>query len=143
MNSAYLSVFAALSGSLIGALGGIVTTWITLNGQERARRFAETMSRKQNLYGEYIDEASKLLGDSLTHKLAPEDLPKLVRLYALTSKLRLFAPADVTSMADDVMQRIIETYQNQVEDVQTLAREPRDLDILRQFSEACRRDLNL
>jgi hypothetical protein len=143
MNSAYLSVFAALSGSLIGALGGIVTTWITLNGQERARRFAETMSRKQNLYGEYIDEASKLLGDGLTHKLGPEDLPKLVRLYALTSKLRLFAPADVTSMADDVMQRIIETYQNQVEDVQTLAREPRDLDILRQFSEACRRDLNL
>jgi len=143
MNSAYLSVFAALSGSLIGALGGIVTTWITLNGQERARRFAETMSRKQNLYGEYIDEASKLLGDGLTHKLGPEDLPKLVRLYALTSKLRLFAPADVTSMADDVMQRIIETYQNQVEDIQTLAREPRDLDILRQFSEACRRDLNL
>lgn len=143
MNSTYLSVFAALSGSLIGALGGIVTTWITLNGQERARRFAETMSRKQNLYGEYIDEASKLLGDGLTHKLGPEDLPKLVRLYALTSKLRLFAPADVTSMADDVMQRIIETYQNQVEDVQTLAREPRDLDILRQFSEACRRDLNL
>jgi hypothetical protein len=143
MNSAYLSVFAALSGSLIGALGGIVTTWITLNGQERARRFAETMSRKQNLYGEYIDEASKLLGDGLTHKLGPEDLPKLVRLYALTSKLRLFAPADVTSMADDVMQRIIETYQNPVEDVQTLAGEPRDLDILQQFSEACRRDLNL
>jgi hypothetical protein len=143
MNSAYLSVFAALSGSLIGALGGIVTTWITLNGQERARRFTETMSRKQNLYGEYIDEASKLLGDGLTHKLGPEDLPKLVRLYALTSKLRLFAPADVTSMADDVMQRIIETYQNPVEDVQTLAGEPRDLDILQQFSEACRRDLNL
>ena len=143
MNSAYLSVFAALSGSLIGALGGIVTTWITLNGQERARRFTETMSRKQNLYGEYIDEASKLLGDGLTHKLGPEDLPKLVRLYALTSKLRLFAPADVTSMADDVMQRIIETYQNPVEDVQTLAGEPRDLDILQQFSEACRKDLNL
>jgi hypothetical protein len=143
MNSAYLSVFAALSGSLIGALGGIVTTWITLNGQERSRRFAETMARKQNLYGEYIDEASKLLGDALTHKLGLEDLPKLVRLYALASKIRLFAPANVVSMADDVMQRIIETYESPLEDVHALARQARSLDVLRVFSEACREDLNL
>jgi len=143
MNSAYLSVFAALAGSLIGALGGIVTTWITLNGQERARRFAETMSLKQNLYGEYIDEASKLLGDGLTHELRLEDAPKLVRLYALTNKLRLFAPADVVSMADDVMRRIIATYERPVKDVQTLVRDQRQLDVLRHFSEACREDLNL
>jgi len=121
-----------------------VTTWITLNGQERARRFAETMSRRQNLYGEFIDEASKLLGEGLTHKLGQEDAPKLVRLYALVSKLRLFAPADVTSLADDVMRRIIETYESPVEDIHALVSEQRvrALDILREFSEACREDLN-
>jgi len=50
MNTAYFSAFAALAGSAIGALGGVVTTWITLNGQQRARRFAREMSRKENLY---------------------------------------------------------------------------------------------
>lgn len=143
MNDAYLSVFAALAGSLIGALGGIVTTWITLSGRERARRLAEVMSRKQMLYGEYIDESSKLLGEALTHKLGLADVPKFIHLYALASKLRLFASADVVSLADDVMQRIIETYEKPLEDVQVLAKEAPSFDLLREFSEACRRDLNL
>jgi uncharacterized protein YqiB (DUF1249 family) len=39
-----------------------------------------------------------------------DDPSKLVRLYALVGKLRLFASANVVSQAEEVMQRIVETY---------------------------------
>ena len=142
MNGAYFSAFAALAGSAIGALGGVVTTWITLNGQQRARRFARELSRKENLYAEFIEESSKLYTDALTHKL--DDLSKLIPLYALISKLRLFASDNVISKAEEVMWRIIQTYEQPEHDVHTLVkREQRDLDVLRAFSEACRRDIDL
>lgn len=142
MNTAYFSAFAALAGSAIGALGGVVTTWITLNGQQRARRFAREMSRKESLYTEFIQESSKLYTDALTHKL--EDLSKLIPLYALVSKLRLIASDNVIVKAEEVMWRIIQTYERPEEDVHTLVkRGQRDLDLLRPFSEACRRDMAL
>ena len=141
MNAAYFSAFAALAGSAIGALSGIATTWLTLNAQERDRRFSQAVSRKEGLYGEFIDEASKLLTDAISHKL--DDASKFVGIYAVISKLRLFAPADVILAADHVMQRIVETYQAPVLDLNDMVRQrdPGDLDIVRAFSEACRRDL--
>jgi len=141
VNVAYFSAFAALAGSAIGALSGIVTTWLTLNAQEQDRRSSQAMSRKEGLYGEFIDEAAKLLTDALTHKL--DDASKFVRIYAVISKLRLFAHADVILAADHVIQRIIETYQAPVMDLNEMVkqRDPHELDIVRAFSEACRRDL--
>ena len=99
------------------------------------------MSRKEGLYGEFIDEASKLLTDAISHKL--DDASKFVGIYAVISKLRLFAPANVILAADHVMTRIIETYQAPVLDLNEMVkqRDPRDLDIVRAFSEACRQDL--
>jgi hypothetical protein len=142
MNAAYFPAFAALAGSAIGALGGVVTTWITLNGQQRARRFAREMSRKEQLYAEFIEESSKLYTAALTHKL--DDLSKLIPLYAQISKLRLFASDNVIAKAEEVMWRVIQTYERPEEDVHTLVkRGQRDLDLLRPFSEACRRDLDL
>jgi hypothetical protein len=108
MNVAYISAFAALAGSVIGALGGIMTTWLTLNAQERSRRAAEAISRRESLHGEFIEEASKLFTDAIGHRL--EGASKLVHLYGLTSKLRLFAPEIVVSKAEQVMTPIIKMY---------------------------------
>ncbi len=142
MDGAYFSAFAALAGSAVGALGGIATTWITLNGHERSRRFARELSRKENLYTRFIEEASNVYSDALAHQL--EDISKLVRLYAFMSKLRLFASDDVMEMAETVMGRIIATYESPEEDVRALMRRAkRDIDLLRPFSEACRRDMRL
>src|SRR5262249_44578640 len=108
MNEGYFSAFAALTGSLIGALGGIGATWLSLSAQERARRLGQATSRRENLYGQFIEEASKLVSDALTNKL--DDLSKLVPLYSLISKLRLFAPPNVVKLADEVMLRILVMY---------------------------------
>jgi hypothetical protein len=141
MNPAVLSALSALGGSIIGALGGIVTTWLTMFAQDRSHRLDRVTSRRETLYGEFIDEASRIFGDALTHKL--EDASRLVKLYALLSKLRLVAPAAVLVMADKVVDRILQTYETPEVDLPALMRsmEVRNLDVLRTFSEAARKDL--
>jgi len=142
MNDAYMSGMAALVGSATGALASFATTWLTQHKQERAQRFARATALRHRLYGEFIEEASKLFTDALTHEL--DDLSKFVHLYALVGKLRLFAAASVVSRAEEVMQRIGETYNLPNRDFGNPEdRHERDVDVLWAFSEACREDLQV
>ena len=140
MNNTYLPVFAALAGSAVGALASVATTWLTLTVQGRTDRDTREMARKEHLYGQFIEEATRLFSDALTHKL--EDVSKLVNLYAIVSKLRLFASPLVLSAADDIIQRIIEIYESPQTDLHAVLQGGKaEFDILRRFSEACRKDL--
>jgi len=104
MDAAYISALAALAGSAIGGFASFATTWLTHHQQERATRLAQKMSRRERLYGEFTDEASRLLADALTHHL--EEPSRMVALYAIMGKLRLFAPGNVVARADEVMAQI-------------------------------------
>ena len=142
MNSAYISAIAALAGSGIGAVASFATTWLTQDAQERPRRVAHAMTRRGNLYGEFIEEASKLFTDALTHEL--DDPSKFVRLYALVGRLRLFAPGNVIAKAEQVMQHIVEIYRLPNRDFRNLQeRQEPDIGVLRAFSEACREQLHV
>jgi hypothetical protein len=66
------------------------------------------MIRRERLYGEFIEEASKLFTDALTHQL--DEPSKFVRLYALVGNLRLCASADVIVKAEEAMRFIFATY---------------------------------
>jgi hypothetical protein len=81
-----MSGIAALAGSATGALASFATTWLTQHRQERAQRFAQAMALRHRLYGEFIEEASKLFTDALTHEL--DDPSKFVHLYAALSQRR-------------------------------------------------------
>jgi hypothetical protein len=141
MNAAYISAFAALAGSAIGALASFATTWLTQHQQERATRLAQEMNRRKRLYGDFIDEASRLIADALTHHL--EEPSKMVPLYAIMGKLRLFASANVVARVDDVMAQIVEIYDLPNADFRNPTERPpqQRVDILRAFGEACRADL--
>src|SRR5882724_12489570 len=129
MNNAYLSAVAALAGSAIGALASFATTWLTQHAQQRAQRFGQAMARREHLYGDFIEEASKLFTDALTHEL--DDPSKFVHLYALVGKLRLFANANVISRAEEVMRLIVETYNLPIRDFRnTEERGEHDGDVL-------------
>ena len=104
MDNAYVS---ALAGSAIGAIASFAT-WLTQHGQARAQPVAQAIARREHLYDEFIDEASKLFTDAPSHEF--DDPSKFVRLYAWTAKLRLFASANVVSKAEEVMRRILEIY---------------------------------
>jgi hypothetical protein len=99
------------------------------------------MARKEHVSGQFIEEASRLFSDALTHTL--DDASKLVNVYAIVSKLRLFASPLVLSTAEQVMDRIIELYESPEKNLHEVLKVGRmvELDILRRFSEACRKDL--
>jgi len=141
MDTTYISAFAALAGSAIGASASFATTWLTQHQKQRATHLAQEMTRRERLYGEFVDAASRLLADALTHHL--EDPSKMVPLYAVMGKLRLSAPANVLTRADAVMARIVEIYDLPNADFRNPADRPAQnhVDILQAFCEACREDL--
>jgi hypothetical protein len=69
MSDAYISALAALAGSGIGALASIGTTWLTQRHQDRSQRLAQKSARLEQVFGEFIDQASRLFADALTHQL--------------------------------------------------------------------------
>jgi len=142
MNDTYLAALSAISGSVIGALATLGTSWVSQRTQERAEHHIRAINRRQQLYEEFMEEASKVYSDALVHELG--DLSKLVRLYALMSKLRLFAPAHILGHADEILQHIIQLYRTSEKhfDISQALKNPEDLDLLREFGDACREDLH-
>jgi len=109
MDAAYLSALSALSGSAIGALASLTSTWLTQRYQDRSQRLTQERARRERIFGELIEQASQLYADALSHT-SLEDPARLVPLYATIGKLRLFASARTVAAADAVMERIVETY---------------------------------
>jgi signal transduction histidine kinase len=140
MDAAHISAMSALAGSAIGGFASIATTWLTQHAQDRAQRQTEAIAHRQRLYEEFIDEAAKSFADALTHDL--EEPARIVRLYALVGKLRLFAAKGVISKADEVMRNIVETYYGPNRDFRNREdRQTDDIDVVRAFAEVCREDL--
>ncbi len=59
MNVAYVSALSALAGSVVGGLTTGVTTWLGLRAQARAGHLAREMSRRDDLYKDFIVAASR------------------------------------------------------------------------------------
>jgi hypothetical protein len=139
MNIAYLSALSALAGSAIGALATLATTWLTQRYQDRSLRKAAESTRRERLFGEFIDIASRLLGDALTHSL--EDPVKLIPLYANLGKLRLFASKETIHSAKDVLEKIVVIYNAPNKEFHAPSADDESLDILASFTAHCRKEL--
>ena len=141
MNSTYLPAVAALAGSAIGGLTSFASAWLTQNRQDRARRLSQDKARRQKLYKQYIDEASKLYADAVAHDQV--EVSALVSVFALVSRMRVLSSSGVVEKAEAVNRMIVDTY---FEPNKTFP-ELRDLlkshpiDPLRAFSEECRAEL--
>src|SRR5215468_11316222 len=108
MEPAYLSAFAALAGSTIGGLTSLTASWLTQYVQFRAQQRASDLSRREDLYKNFIEEASRLYADAFAHDEA--EVANLVNLYALVSRMRVLSSPAVVESADKVVRTIIETY---------------------------------
>lgn len=141
MDAGYISAFAALTGSAIGALASIATSWLNHASQARATQRAQDRARREALYGDFIREASRLFVDAFEHEL--DDPEKLVNLYALMSTLRLFAAPRTMREAERVVQRIGATYFEPNKELRAFSniKHAGELDPLCAFSEACREEL--
>ena len=87
MNAGYISAFAALAGSLIGGLTTFAAAWVTQRQQANVQWLLQEKTRRQELYQQFIEEASKLYVDALIHDQA--EIPPLVSLYASVNKMRV------------------------------------------------------
>ncbi len=140
-NSAYITALSALAGSAIGAESSLITTWLTQSSTARSQRLQREEARQETLFAEFIDEASRVYADALSHPL--DDLDKMVKIYAIMNRMRLFAPADIIAKADKVTERLVETYfapNLTASDIRAMLAENR-VDLLRDFSDACRKIL--
>src|ERR1700739_1052024 len=86
-NSPVTTALAAIAGSLVGAFGSAVGTWITARHQDRRVLLANQIARREALYSDFIGESARLLVDALQHSVV--DLQKLLPVYALLSRIRL------------------------------------------------------
>ena len=59
MDAAYLSALSALAGSAIGAMASFGTTWLTQHHQDHAQRIAQESTRREKLFGEFIEQSSR------------------------------------------------------------------------------------
>ncbi|MBE7209434.1 MAG: hypothetical protein INR65_00285 [Gluconacetobacter diazotrophicus] len=140
MNTATLSAFAALSGSAIGAGASFATTWLTQHYQDRQQRLSLENTRRERLFGDFIEAASRLLADALVAPI--EDPARLVPLYAVLGKLRLFASRETIAAADHVMYRILVTSRSPaLQTAMSELHEEKAYDMMRDFTECCRAEL--
>ena len=141
MDPAYLSAFAALAGSTIGGLTSLTASWLTQHVQFRAQQRASDLSRREELYKDFIEEASRLYADAFAHDQA--EVVNLVNLYALVSRMHVRSSPRIVESADRVVRVIIETYlapNKTFRDVKEIL-DNDAMDPLREFSDACREEL--
>jgi hypothetical protein len=141
MNSGVITGLAAVSGSLVGALGSAVGTWITQRFQVRHDLVGKQMMRRETLYSDFIAESARLLVDSMEHN--DLDLQKMIPLYALLSRIRLSSSAPVLQTAEQIIKVIVDTYpQPNLTPEQIQSQALNGQDPLREFSDTCRAELD-
>jgi len=144
MDVAYISAVSALAGSAVGGFTSTATTWLTQRAQARAGQLAHEISRREDLYRDFITAASKMYGEALMS--SEPQLPELVTLYALISRMRVLSSPRTVACADKIMLTIIDTYfspNQSVADLRNLIKTRTGLDPLREFSEAAREELGV
>ena len=142
MDSASISAFAALGGALIGGLTSFATSWLTQQTQARAQQLEHKLTRREELYKDFIEEASRLYADSLVHDTP--DVSKLITLYVMISRMRILASTRIVENADKVARLIVNNYLvpnktfPELRDMMNSG----TMDPLRDFSEACREEFH-
>ncbi|SRR5712692_6026357 len=141
MNSGTIAAFAAIFGSIVGALASAVGTWITQRHQDRRDLLGKKIVRREALYSDFIGESARLLVDALEHNI--NDPQKLIPLYALLSRIRLSSSSLVLETAEGVTKSILTTYPKpNLTPEQIHSRAVSGEDPLRQFSNTCRSELD-
>ena len=141
MNPNAIGALAALAGALIGGLASIGSSWLTNWLQARARAREGDRARREALYTEFINEATRLYGDALSHE--KDDVLSLVRLYALVGRIRLMASPAVVAGAQNSLDAVIDCYlapNRSLHELRALMAEDK-MTFLVDFSEACRVEL--
>ena len=141
MDSAWISAFSAVMGSLVGAFTSFVTTYANQRAQYRRDFLSRQFAQRESLSSELINEAARLQVDSLEHQM--EKPVNLVAIYALVNRIRLNASDEVVQAATDALEAIIESYRRPAMTAEQISRGAylEVPDPVKDFGQACRKEL--
>jgi hypothetical protein len=142
MDVAYLSALSAIAGSLVGGLTSGLTTWLSLRSQARAGQLAREMSRRDDLYKDFIIAASKAYGEALVSN--EPQVQELVALYGMISRMRVMSLPRTVACAEKVAQTTVDTYfapNKTIRELHELTKSESGIDPLKEFSEIAREEL--
>ena len=86
MDTSIIAALAALAGAAIGGL----TSFVSSRAQAKAQWLAQIQLRRQELYKEFIGDASRLFIHALQNDADKADVFALMALYAEVSRMRPF-----------------------------------------------------
>ncbi|SRR6266851_4593515 len=142
MDIAYLSALSALSGSVVGGLTSGLATWLSQRAQVRAGQLAHEMSRRDDLYKDFIVAASKVYGDAVLSN--EPQVQELVALSALISRMRVLSSSRTVASAEKILEATISTYfapNKTIRELHEVMKSGAGIDPLKDFSEAAREEL--
>ena len=108
MNDSVITAFAALAGAAIGGLMSVVASYLTQRTQGRQQWILQERHRRQELYREFVEEASKCHIHALQHEEA--DISPLVTMYTKIGRMRVLSSPAVIASAEQVGQQILAAY---------------------------------
>ena len=141
MDTALLTGMSGVLGSLVGGSATVATAWITQKTANKRDLLQTEIRKREQLYGEFISECTRLLVDAFAHTL--EKPETLLPAYAFINRIRLSASPPVLAEAEHLLRRITEQYFSKnltVDEMRELALHE-DFDPVRPFGEACRAEL--
>jgi hypothetical protein len=140
MDASLISGFAALAGAAIGGLTSATAGWITQRYNAHAQWVANENVRRLDIYRDFIESASKCYIHALQHD--EPDISGLVGLYTNISRMRVLSTAEIVEKAEQVAQRILDTYtepDRSFDELRSMAKH-HAIDLLYEFSSACRQE---
>jgi hypothetical protein len=143
VDASAISALAALLGAAIGGLTSVTAGWLTQRTQARAHWLGEEVLRRQDLYKDFIVDASQCYIHALQH--GEPDIPGLVRLYGEIGRMRMLSSAEVLAAAEHTGRKIVETYlapDKSFVELREMARNG-SLDHFQTFSSAARAEFEL
>lgn len=138
------SGIAVLMGAVVGGLASLTSTVLGERSRHKRDLVQREISKRESAYSDFIEQASKLYVASATHHINDDEgeVEATVSLYAVASRIRLFASDQVMDEAEDVLDRIIKQYGAENVSVEQLRRTAMEKkDPLKDFSVICRREL--
>ena len=142
MDVAYVSALSALAGSVVGGLTSGFTTWLSQRAQAKAGQLALNLSRREELFKDFIVAASKAYGEAIVSN--EPQLQEIIALYAMISRMRVLCLPPTVACADQIMVTTIGKYfepNRTIRDLHELMKSGAEMDPLREFSEAAREEL--
>ena len=127
---------------MIGGFTPGFAAWVNQRAQAKADLLVRDISRREDLYRDFIIAASKAYGKAVTS--TDPQIPDLIALYGMISRMRVLSSLQTIACADKVMQITMETYaepNKTISELGELIKRGGGVDPLKEFSEAARKEL--